>query len=280
MVTNLTSLVVVTGDWHVNDTVGLCPPIYHREKQANYRPGPAVRALWRAWTEFWSLIAEKKKETGATVYAIANGDLGDMNRHDTVQLISPRRMDVKRAMIDVAKPMVDVADKVFVIRGTAAHTGGCGELEEFLAQDITSAVHCPDEKSASWWVLRAMFGGVRFDITHHPPTASRRPWTRNAAVGRAAAIVAGRYLKEGLERERPDYAIFSHAHYHGAGAEMGTEARFIPPFKMVGAFGHRLGSGAHVEKVGGWWALCEAGKVIAEDFELWGMARPKIWKES
>lgn len=276
----MSALVVITGDWHVNDTVGLCPPVYKREKQSNHRSGPAVRALWRAWIEFWDFIAVKKADTGATVYAIANGDLGDINRHDKSQLISQRTSDISRAMIDVAKPMVDVADKVFIIRGTAAHTGGCGELEEALALDTTNAVHCPDEGSASWWVLRSEFGGVRFDITHHSPTASRRPWTRNAAAARAAAIVAGRYMKEDIAREVPKYAIFSHVHYHASGEEMGVKGRFIPPLKLVGAFGHRLGSGAHVEKVGGWWALCDAGRVIEEDFELWGMKRPTIWKDN
>lgn len=274
------TLVVVTGDWHVNDIVGLCPPVFKREKRASHRPGPAVRALWRAWRDFWTFIAEKKAETGAAVFAIANGDLGDINKHDSTQLISMRKSDIVDAMIAIAQPMADVADKVFIVRGTAAHTGGCGELEELLARDITTAVHCDDEGSASWWVLRAEWGGVRFDITHHPPTSSRRPWTRNAAVARAAAIVAGRYLKEGLAREMPRYAIFSHAHYSAQGEEMGVRGRFVPPFKLVGAFGHRLGSGAHVERVGGWWALCEDGKVIAESFERWGMKRPTIWKEN
>lgn len=270
----------MTGDWHVNDTVGLCPPVYKREKESNHRPGPAVRALWRAWLEFWTIIAEKKAATGATVYAVANGDLGDINTHDKVQLISANETEIIDAMIDVARPMTEVADKVFIIRGTAAHTGGCGKLEEALAKDITNAVHCPDEKSASWWVLRSEWAGVRFDITHHSPTASRRPWTRNAAAARVAAIVAGRYMKEGLAREVPDYAIFSHVHYHGQGGEMGCQGRFMPPWKLVGGFGHRLGSGAHIEKVGGWWALCDSGKVIEENFELWGMKRPTIWRDN
>lgn len=274
------ALVVVTGDWHVNDTNGLCPPVYKREKLATHRPGPAGRALWRAWIEFWQFIEQKKQETGATVYAVANGDLGDLNKHDKTQMISLNEKDILGAMIDVAKPMVEVADKVFIIRGTAAHTGACGNLEEQLANDTKNAVHCDDEGSASWWVLRGTFGGVRVDLTHHAPTASRRPWTRNAAASRAAAIVAGRYMKEGIAREVPQYAIFSHVHYHAQGEEMGCKGRFIPPFVLVNAFGHRLGTGAHVEKVGGWWALCDAGKVISEDFETWGMKRPTIWKES
>lgn len=277
------ALVVVTGDWHVNDTVGLCPPVFKREKESNHRPGRAVRALWRAWIEFWEIIAAKKEATGATVYAVANGDLGDINKHDKTQLISGSEMEILDAMIDVAQPMTQVADHVFIVRGTAAHSGGCGKLEELLARDTLNAVKCEDEKTASWWVLRAMFGGVRFDVTHHSPTASRRPWTRNAAAGRVGAIVAGRYVRNGLAREIPRFAVYSHVHYHGYGSEMGVEGRFIPPWKLVGGFGHRLGSAAHVEKVGGWWVLCEEGRVIEQGsspggFELWQMRRPKIWK--
>lgn len=268
-------LVVATADWHCNDIVGLCPPVFKREKLAKHRPGPAIRAIWRAWTQFWEIIAAKKAATGATVYAFCAGDLCDFNKHSGAQLISMRGSDVLAAMVDVATPMLDVADHIFVIRGTAAHTGGTGGMEEVFADDI-GAVYCKEEDSASWWCARVELGGVRFDVAHHPPTGSMRPWTLNQAAARAGAIVATRYAKEKLWTQTPDVAIWGHYHKHAQGEELGVHGFVLPSWKLLGEYGHRLGLGAHVEQVGGLWFLCENGK-YDWDWELWRPKRGKIW---
>lgn len=269
-------LAVFTGDWHTNDTCGLCPPVYHREKLAEHRPGKAVRALWRAWQEFWQLMADKKQETGAELLAFCVGDLADINVHSQTQLISFNQADILRAMVDVTQPMLEVADRIFVIRGTASHTGGNGLLEELFAQDI-GAEPCPDEDSMSWWVMRGMLGGVRVETSHHSPTYSMRPWTLNQAAARAAAIVSARYQKEGLARETPDVCVWAHRHAAAQGQEMGVHGFFLPSWKLVGQYGHRLGAGAHIEKVGGLWLLCQGGE-YAWGWERWSPRRPTIWQ--
>ena len=269
-------LAVFVSDFHTNDLCGLCPPVYHREKLSEHRPGKAVKALWQAWCEFWTLMATKKQETGAELVAFCVGDLADINVHSQIQLISFNKADILRAMVDVAQPMLEVADCIFVIRGTAAHTGGNGLLEELFAQDI-GAEPCPDEDSASWWIVRAELGGVRIDVSHHPPTSSRVPWTLNQAAARAAAVAAARYQKEGLSREIPQVCVWGHTHVSAQGMELGTHGIFLPPWKLVGAFGHRLGAGAHVERIGGLWLLCQDGH-YTWDFERWQLRRPTIWR--
>lgn len=268
-------LVVCVADLHINDTCGLSPLVYHREKLAEHRPGKAVRALWRAWGEFWQLMAVKKQETNAELIVFWVGDLADINVHSQTQLISFNQADILRAMVDVAQPALEVADLNFVIRGTAAHTGGNGLLEELFADDI-GAVRCEEEDSASWWIAKVKLGGVRFDISHHPPTGSMRPWTLNQAAARGGAIVASRYAKEGLWAETPNVAVWGHRHAHAQGKEMGVHGFILPSFKLVGQYGHRLGAGAHVEQVGGLWFLCQNGG-YDWDWELWRPRRGKIW---
>lgn len=275
----MSSLVVVTADWHVNDTTGLCPPVFKREKGAEYRPGKAQRALWRAWVDFWDFIKEKRDSYSKppTVYAICNGDLGDINRHSQVELISTYKPDILRAMVDVAQPMLDIADRVFVIRGTAAHTGGNGELDEIFADDI-GAVRDEENICASWWYLRSKFDGVRFDFAHHPATSGRRPWTRQAATARQSRIVRDQYHDRG--EKPPDVSIFSHIHYYDdSGRASKPKVFFTPPWKWVGAYGYRLGAATHVEPVGGLWFMCEDGE-YTWDVVQYKPSRRKIWTES
>jgi len=257
------AIVAITADWHVNDALGLCPRSgMALDDGGVYRPNKLQRAIWRAWERFWEEVSSLRAGTGGRIYAVANGDLGDLNRHNGVQLISRHKASIKEAMIAAARPMAEVADRIFIVRGTEAHSGGGGELEEFLARDLGAEPAVPPRDGQggrfSWWVLEAEFGGVEFDISHHPPTSSRRPWTINQGLARAAAIVASRYRNQG--REPPDIAVFAHSHQHGVGSEMGVWAFGCPPWKGVGAFGHRLGAGAVVQPVGGWVFVCEGGE--------------------
>ena len=235
-------------------------------------------ALWEAWEGFWEIIGAKKKEQRATTYAICDGDLCDFNRYSQAQLISQRREDVLMALHDVAEPILKVADHIFVIRGTASHTEGTGGVEDIFAAEI--GAERTEDGSASWWVLRAELGGVRFDATHHPPTYSRRPWTRTSSAERAAAILAANYLKEDKAADVPKVALWAHVHFSAEGHGLGVHGFFLPPFKLVGEFGHRLGTGAHIEKVGGLWLLCHEGRVLDWDWELWAPKEIPIWRNT
>lgn len=282
------SLVAYTADWHVNDMLALCPPKFHREREATHRPGKAVRSLWVAWTEFWEIVKRKKEELEAAgkdvdVYAVCNGDLGDINKHSKAQLISTLKNDVVRAMVDVAQPMIGVVEKnIFVIRGTAAHTGANGELEEQFAEDI-GAIPCNYEDSRSWWVLRANFSGVSTHITHHGPTGTGLPNKKDQSAARAAEYTANAYNRARLRL--PKLAVYAHRHYAASGREMGVECRFLPSWKLVGAFGYRIGV-TIAEPVGGYWCVCHNGQIVEEPtndndmgpFELWVSKRIGTWE--
>lgn len=280
-----TALVVVVGDWHVNDTVAICPPRFTLDDGGFHQRSKGQAALWTAWLDFWEHVEERKRALNATCYVICNGDLGDINYHDGVQLITEYKPAILQAMADVARPAVEVADRIFLIRGTRAHVGSSGELEEWLAHDIAHGGHGkklqrPPEHY-TWWSLEAEFGGVRFDTTHHPPTASRRPWTRNAAAGRAAAITAGRYLEAG--RRPPAVAVWSHVHYPGVGREMGVWGYFCPSWKLVGGYGYRIGMGAHVSPVGGLIFEIVDGRITNHGDDAFVLYHPKRrdrWTES
>ncbi len=273
--TDEVALVVATSDWHFNSAVGLCPPRISLDDGGTYTYSPAQAALWRSWRKLWQRIADLKQEHNATVYAVCCGDVVDVDRRGS--LITSNKSVILSALADVAAPMLEVADKVFVVRGTEAHVGGAGELEEKFAADIGAE---PNERAGtnSWWVLRASFGGVRFDFTHHPATSGRRPWTRAASAARQSRITREQYLDR--DERPPDVAVFGHVHYFASGGRTHKpETLFLPPFTWTTAFGYRLGAGAEIEPVGGVYFLCRGGSYIWDDIRFAARRLP-IWRES
>ena len=234
----MTTILAVNGDWHVNDTNGLCPPRFRRERDSTHHPDKFQRAIWTGWLEYWDVVAQYKKKLKSPVVGVFNGDLGDINSHSKSQLISLLKNDIQRAMADVASPALEVTDYNVVIRGTEAHVGGCGELEEWFADDI-SAEPSP-EGQASWWIWRAEIEGVRIHATHHPPTITKLPNKRGQAVARMCERLASEYDIYGWEK-KPQLAFWSHVHWSARGYEMGIEGWTVPPWKGMDSYTHRLG---------------------------------------
>lgn len=229
-------ILAITGDWHVGDTCALCPPSVHKQG-GTYHPSKLQRAIYRAWLDYWSLVASLKTEHNAAVIGVHNGDLGDLNSHSTKELFSTYRPDIERALTDTFLPASQVTDTDIVIRGTSAHNGGCGELEEWFARDISSTPS-PDG-TASWFVFRAEIGKVRLHVTHHPPTSTRIVTKHGQTVSRMCERLAGEYDK--FDWPRPHLAFWSHVHWSHPGLEMGIEGWTTSSWKGLGAFGHRIG---------------------------------------
>jgi len=273
------ALVVGVADWHTNSTVGLNPASFRRESGSRHRAGKVSKDILRRWRSFWKVIAEKKALWDATVHTFMVGDLGDLNKHSALQLITKNRTEIKAAMAEIADLPAQVSDYMFIVRGTEAHSGGNGELEEWLAQDLDNAVWCSEEQ-ASWWVANAEIGGKHFQVAHHPPTSSQRPHTLQQAVARAATIIAGRYMATGLERKRPDICIWAHHHTIGAQAygDGGVWGIFLPPWQLRTSFAYRIGMSTDTMKIGGIWMIVKDGRVLEWDWVRWHLKEDRIWK--
>ena len=232
------TILALTADWHVNDMVGLCPPIFQREESEGHWPSRFQSAIWEAWLDYWQVVENWKKKLDAPVYAIACGDLGDLNKYSNAQLISPLRNDVERAMLDCIAPVQHIPELWFIVRGTASHTGAAGEIEEWLAKDLDNSVPAFDGKK-SWWVWEAEIEGVKLAAAHHPPTGTKLANMRGDAVARMCRYLAAEYDLYGVRK--PDLAFWAHRHWLGTGRNMGIWGWMIPPFKGLGEYGRRIG---------------------------------------
>lgn len=267
-------LVVCVSDQHTNSRVGLCPAEVELEYDGSYTPGRVQQESLKAWLEFWNLIKRKKKTAG-TVYVVSCGDMMDRNRHDRMDPISPYAPDILRMAYQLWKPIAKLADHLFVIRGTEAHTGEHNELEELLASELKAE---PDTLSnmASWYWLPLEINGVTFDIAHHPGTAGYRAHTHGTAPARESAEIALRSSEMGVKP--PDIAIRGHTHnFEDSGKTRRPQVFYLPSWKIADGYEHRRGAGGTIKAIGGLWFECRDGR-YQWDKELWQPKRRQAWQ--
>lgn len=274
-------LLAAVADLHTNSFTGLCPPVVTLDNAGTYRANKAQRIVWRAWCEFWDTVGAKAQELGTQVYAVLNGDLNDANVYDKTSLITRAEADIVKMSVAVLEPALEVADKIFIVRGTEAHVGKRASLEEEVAKDI-GAVKDEVAGTYSWYWLPLSANGVLFDIAHHPQTVARRPWTWDAAANRSAYIIRSQYLDRG--EKPPDVALRAHVHKYGlSNGRLPPHFFYLPPWQLTTNYGHRLGAGSGIEPPGGLVFVCQDGQFTWKA-ERWlprklGLRR-KPWRET
>ena len=199
-----------------------------------------------------------------------NGDLVDVNgKHRSSQVISLNETDVMKMTVDVLEPVLDKSDRVFVVRGTAAHTGLSGHLEEKIAQDI-GAEKCGD--NYSWWELLLDCDGVQFFITHHGPLGRLRH-THGNALNRRAVEIEDLFSRRGI----PQVTIQSHNHHFSTSSdEYKTKVFALPSWQLKTEFAQRIGI-IEEDVIGGILFNCADGNYCYES-KLYEQDGRRAWK--
>jgi hypothetical protein len=213
----------------------------------------AQRWIWRCWQDYWQYIDNLER---SRLYVVINGDVIEGLHHNTTQLVSHNESTQLDMALRVLEPVAQLADHLFIVRGTEAHTGPSAQWEERIALDLGAARDTVG-LTASWWHLPLEVEGVAFDIGHHPQTNSRRPWTMDQAAARQAAITWAEY--HDMDQRPPDVVIRSHVHQYARGYRGDTFGVFCPPWQITTAFGRRLGTGRRIEPIGGLVFQCQDG---------------------
>ncbi len=270
-------LFVPTADWHCNSVVGLCPPGFKRDSGQGVVLSKPQEALWEGWLGYKTVIQQVRfRLKPDKTWGAADGDSCDMNTHDGAGLCSHVRSDVPKMATQTYAPWAEMFDRFWVIRGTEAHGGGQGELEETFATQIGAVPDAVLDHN-SWWHLKLDIAGVKFSVAHHPATAGYLPYTRRPAVLRLANIEAWSY--EDNQDELPDVILRAHTHaYNRTPVGMRPMVVQLPAWQLGTSYMHRKGSYQNVP-VGGCWFLCEDGRVVDYDVELYWPERRGYWTE-
>jgi hypothetical protein len=256
----------------------LCPNSFTLDDGGTYYSSPAQKYIWKTWNDYWDVIWKEKKRRKWPLYIVFNGELGDDNYHPTTQLVTRNPADQERLTLKVIENPVDMADGVIVIRGTEAHSGKSGWMDEAIAQDLeTMGPPEMDGEVRSWFHWMGELGGVRFDIAHHPGTGHARPWTKGGDANRLAAMLTYRYTEynhfmdlDGTPMiKHPHLGIRGHNHKPSDSADNHpVRAIILPSWQLSTAFGHRLGG--DWLPIGAAYVLCDNGEPLVQKFiRMW-----------
>ncbi len=277
-------IVAAVADLHIGSTVALCPPRIRRDDADEYRASKAQLWLWQCWNAYWDQIEAWQRELGGKVYFVCNGDLVEGEHHGNTQLWSANQADWARATLDVLERPMALASNLFFVRGTEAHVGPAGCLEEGIAQIVSERVgprlaKDPQSGTASWNELQLDAGGVLFDFAHHGPMG-RLEHTRLNALGRVAVQMELEALQGGYRV--PDVACQAHNHRRGdSGDTYNIRVVAMPAWQLRTHFVRRI-TRSKLSDIGGIAFLCEGGKYVMKSKELTYIpkrSKKVIWSE-
>lgn len=253
------TLLVVVGDLHINGTVALSPDEFTLDDGQMFLPSKAQRWINGHWKAFWSQAGQRKQENRAEVVTILNGELADVNKHPSTQYVTNHSGDAAGMAIKALEACRTISDRIYVTRGSEAHVGLSGGLDESIARAIGAT---PDENHRySRFHFRGVIGGLKVDVAHHTPSSFGRPWTRGADSNRVAQIVIDEYLRGG--QAPPDLVIRGHAHRPSDSFDNHlTRVIAMPSWKLKDSFAHRIG--ASPQPIGGIQILIQDGQIVRE----------------
>ena len=275
----MTTIIPIVADLHVNSKVGLLPPVVELDgvgSPGEYHASKMQRVMWEKWCEFWTELRLIKEQLGARLYPVVNGDGSDDNKYDPAGMITANKSDIKKLAVLTLQPMLAIADKWFMVRGTKIHTGAHSWYEETIAEEAGAE---PDREANtfSWWWWPAVIEGVKFHVAHKPPTFGHKPWTIDAAVGRCSKEVRDIYVER--DELPPDIAAFAHYHrLRDSGRVKKPFTVFVPSWTFAGEYIMGKGKTGPSPVIGGVWFICEDGK-YKFDYRAWRLGGKKPWKE-
>ena len=248
--------VICIADTHINSTVGLSAPEITDDDGDIYRQSLIQEWLWHNFNKCISDI--KRLTKGYRRNIILNGDIVDLDaKHRSNQMVSRNPATVMELADLTLEPVLDIADRLFVVRGTEAHVGRSGWIEESLAQRY-GAVPDKDLGNSSWWHLRAMFSGVRFDIAHHTSMGTLE-WTYPNMIFRLVQQTRLRYMNWG--EQPPDVVVRAHRHVHvDTGLTLSTRGVCLPCWQYATSYLYRINQENSKPSIGACVFLCKNGE--------------------
>lgn len=240
-------IVVCVGDTHCGSTVGLCPPEgMELDDGGMYEPNKAQHWLWENWESAWGEVKSVlRKNRGAKLHLILNGDLIDGDHHRTAQIASPLTgIHIRCILESLRVPLALKPKTVHVLRGTPAHVGRSGGAEESVARalkgELWPVIEDPDTgmKSSYWRTIK--FNNTLIDVKHHG-RMGRRAHTKGPYIRWYAQDIFFNYMMD--HKEPPDLAIRSHFHQFadsGRIHKIKTRAVALPAWQLATEYVHRV----------------------------------------
>lgn len=238
-------IIVDISDLHVGSTKALLPPNFVTLEDQPVRQNPIQVWLWECWKRTHDYIAGVVGD--APFALVVNGDVIEGVHHGTKEIISPEVADHRDAAVEVLTPLVMMAKKFFLVRGTECHVNNS---EHSIGAQL-GAVQNPESKLHVFDRLTLEVKGVRCVFRHHIGTTTRR--------GLAGTQLSMNLVEEQVEAANngePIPRVLCCAHRHKPGIYRDDNGMTIvtPAWQVLTRFGHKVVSQAR----------CKPGVVILD----------------
>jgi hypothetical protein len=233
--------LAIVSDLHIGSTVALpAAAEYVLPDGQRLHASPAQMWLLECWHKFW---AEFHKIAAKRSAIIVNGEFCE-GEHHAAQQISGQAEVMEAMAVELMRKHVGKVDKLFVVRGSGAHSKQQGMADETVARELGAQRNSSGWRSDYRWRIEA--GGLVIDAAHHI-TGGGVPWTAGNNVRRALMTTVLRAVERG--ERAPDIMLRSHVH-QPANYEFGRTRIFVTPsFKLRDEYAHKIG--ASLAPVGG-----------------------------
>jgi len=149
----LSKTILVISDLHCNSTVALCKPSIILDDGQEVKISKAQHWFWDNYLDLLERVDHIKPDI-----LLINGDALEGDAKDrSYQIITRNPASIVRIGAETLEPLVQKVPAVYFVRGTGAHGGKSGFLEEDLAHDL-GAVKIGNNQSH--WSLNMIVDGV------------------------------------------------------------------------------------------------------------------------
>ena len=253
--------LLLVADTHINSTTGLCPPGgIELDDGGIYQPSKPQRWLYQCWSDLLH-EAQQLATTCDTFMTWFLGDLVDRIAKG-VQIVTYNDPAIVKAGAQLVQEAQQISKSgVGIIRGTAAHSGESGSLEEAIARGVGAQPFPPDSVLSSCWYAKLALQGQIIDMAHHGKIGGL-PHTRLNPLGTIGAIAIDEALRNG---ERiPSLVVRAHRHRIADTGPVGINSMVrviqLPCFQISTAYASQVAP-RQMADIGGAFVVVENGRL-------------------
>lgn len=260
-----TSAEIQISDTHIGSRYAIMHPL----NAADYQPNKVQKWLFKVWKDEFLPDVEKILDEWKPDYVHLSelGDMGDIDYRGRApeEKWTQINTDIVENAGRLFEPLYKLVDGVHVVRGTKAHVGEEGGMDERIAADCdkiipTNTLKSDGEFIKAGWYSEFSMSEVSFEIAHHGKNRSK--WTDiNLLVALGKEII----LKRTQSGDKiPDVVSRGHFHY-------GEHTPFdklpyvvaVPGWMIPNSYVYRIDATVETPHVGGHIIIVKDGEIVS-----------------
>jgi len=266
------SIEIQVSDTHIGHKTAIMYP----DSGLDYKPNEDQRWLFKAWSEYFLPDVEAiiKKWKPKHTHLSLLGDMGDIDyKHRSAEFWTKDPQIIVSNAIKLFEPLTQMVDSMHTVRGTKAHIGEAGGIDERIAAEYGDlvdprtrrtlfkgiSVPAKEHEQYSHWYAEFLLSGVRFEIAHHG--RNRTKWTDfNGLNSLKNEIILKRVKNKQIV---PD--VISRGHFHYSGHTISDELPYViavPSWQLTNDFIYRIDPTVETPHVGGHVVVCKGGQIV------------------